>query len=80
MKDSMINFGHSVRDDVLGQIRGVRRLRIMLRVRRASRSRTGGRRDFFFLFFASASLSKAFAASACASRSSMSSEDDPSNE
>ena len=36
--------------------------------------------DFFFLFFASASLSMARATIAWASRSSMSSEDDPSNE
>ena len=38
------------------------------------------RDDFFFLLFASASLSMARAALAWASRSSMSSEDDPSNE
>ena len=44
MRDLMINLSHSVRDDVLRQGRGVRRLRITLRVRRASRSRTGGRR------------------------------------
>ena len=36
--------------------------------------------DFFFLFFAPASLSMARAAIAWASRSSMSPEDDPSNE
>ena len=44
LRESVIDLRHSVRDDVLGQMRGVGRLRFMLRVRRASRSHTGGRR------------------------------------
>ena len=75
----MINLRHSVRDDVLRQMRSVGRLCDLLRVRRASRFALA-EDDLFFLFFASASLSMARAAIAWASRSSMSSEDDPSNE